>query len=142
MATPGYMPHLTVEHRDTKERIQFKDMSVKDALETVMQRHERGGSERVDTFPPLVFESTCVHLEGSLWLVKLPAPPVPRSVWRNFKGPVVRVVDTFRHTETMEPMVAYDEPATGGCWVRPLLMFMEHVGPDMPRFIPMTGFRG
>jgi hypothetical protein len=74
-----------------------------------------------------------------------PAPePLPPLVatrpgrYRHYKGGLYEVVDTVRHSETLEPMTLYRALYGGqGLWVRPAAMFNEAVeidGVRQPRF--------
>ena len=74
-----------------------------------------------------------------------PAPePLPPLVatrpgrYRHYKGGLYEVVDTVRHSETLEPMTLYRALyGEQGLWVRPAAMFTEEVeidGVRQPRF--------
>ena len=134
MASQGFLPHITLEHQHTHAQQSCVGVTALEALEEQFRRVNPG-----TPVPPVVYEQTCVHLEGWPWFLRLPDPPDPRSLWRHFKGPTIEVIDVARHTETLEPLVVYREGPTGDIWVRPLLMFIEHVEPDVPRFYPMAG---
>ena len=134
MASNGFLPHITLEHQHTHAQQSCVGVTALEALEEQFRRVNPG-----TPVPPVVYEQTCVHLEGWPWFLRLPDPPDPRSLWRHFKGPTIEVIDVARHTETKEPLVVYREHATGQLWVRPLLMFIEHVEPDVPRFFPLAG---
>lgn len=58
--------------------------------------------------------------------------------YRHFKGKEYRVLHLARHSETLEPMVVYQQLyGERGVWVRPLSMFLETVERDgrvMDRF--------
>ena len=58
--------------------------------------------------------------------------------YRHFKGMEYRLIDTAKHSETMEPMVVYQALyGEMGLWVRPAAMWAEHVerdGYSGPRF--------
>lgn len=58
--------------------------------------------------------------------------------YRHFKGKEYRVLSLARHSETLEPMVVYQQLyGEQGIWVRPLDMFLETVerdGETMYRF--------
>lgn len=68
--------------------------------------------------------------------------PDPGTIWRHYRGGWYQVVGIGRHSETLEPMVAYvrtndaEKPRTQ--WYRPLNMWNEHVtdaeGAVVPRF--------
>ena len=68
--------------------------------------------------------------------------PVKKGRYIHFKGNLVEVIGTARHTETLEEFVAYihlgeSEYGKDALWVRPKKMFLENVkkdGKDMPRF--------
>ena len=60
------------------------------------------------------------------------------GIYRHYKGLRYQVIDTARHSETLEPMTLYRALyGEGGLWVRPASMFLECVdtaaGPQ-PRF--------
>ena len=137
MASQGFIPHITLEHRDTHEQVDYTGVSGLGAL-TIHYAKTRGVDEDAPV-PEPVYEQTCVHLDGDEWFLRLPLAPEPGSYWRHFKGSTVQVLDVARHTETLEPLVVYRVGPTGDIWVRPLLMFIEHVEPDVPRFYPMAG---
>lgn len=58
--------------------------------------------------------------------------------YRHFKGREYRVLYTARHSESLEPMVVYQALyGERGIWVRPAVMWDEHVerdGYSGPRF--------
>lgn len=137
MASAGFLPHLTLTHRVTRAEVNYVGMSGLGALAA-----HYALTHAVDEDAPVpepVYEQSCVHLDGDDWFLRLPEAPEPRTLWRHFKGPTIEVIDVGRHTETKEPLVVYREHATGGIWVRPLLMFIEHVEPEVPRFFPLAG---
>jgi hypothetical protein len=68
-------------------------------------------------------------------------PPLiatPPGRYRHYKGGEYEVIDTVRHSETLEPMTLYRALyGQRGLWVRPAAMFGETVqidGIDRPRF--------
>ena len=68
-------------------------------------------------------------------------PPLlvsPPGLYRHYKGNLYEVLDTVRHSETLEPLTLYRALyGEGGLWVRPAAMFMEDVvidGIQQPRF--------
>jgi len=58
-------------------------------------------------------------------------PPIistPPGIYRHYKGGMYEVIDTVRHSETLEPMTLYRALyGDGGLWVRPAGMFDEDV---------------
>ncbi len=62
----------------------------------------------------------------------------PPGLYRHYKGNWYEVVDTVRHSETLEPMTLYRALyGERGLWVRPAAMFAEDVvidGRQQPRF--------
>lgn len=72
----------------------------------------------------------------------LPAlsPCVPPGTYRHYKGGLYQVIDTVRHSETLEPMTLYRALyGQRGLWVRPAAMFLETIefeGQTQPRFSP------
>ncbi len=69
-------------------------------------------------------------------------PPLivtPPGRYRHYKGMEYQVLDTVRHSETLEPMTLYRALyGEQGLWVRPAAMFMEKVtinGQTVPRFL-------
>jgi hypothetical protein len=67
-----------------------------------------------------------------------PMIPTVRGRYRHYKGGLYEVIDTVRHSETLEPMTLY-RALYGECglWVRPAAMFAEEVeidGVRQPRF--------
>jgi hypothetical protein len=73
-------------------------------------------------------------------------PPLiitPPGMYRHYKGGMYEVVDTVRHSETLEPMTLYRALyGAGGLWVRPAAMFLEEVtieGVRQLRFTPVPG---
>lgn len=74
----------------------------------------------------------------------MPNPPLPpltvtrKGRYRHYKGGQYEVIDTVRHSETLEPMTLY-RALYGECglWVRPAAMFTELIwfdGVYQPRF--------
>ena len=69
-------------------------------------------------------------------------PPLPTTaapgLYRHYKGNLYEVIDTVRHSETLEPMTLYRALyGERGLWVRPAVMFLESVevaGVTTPRF--------
>ena len=68
-------------------------------------------------------------------------PPLlctPPGTYRHYKGGMYEVIDTVRHSETLEPMTLYRALyGLRGLWVRPAAMFTETVvidGRAQPRF--------
>ena len=67
-----------------------------------------------------------------------PLIETPPGRYRHYKGLLYDVIDTVRHSETLEPMTLY-RALYGECglWVRPATMFLEEVvidGVRQPRF--------
>lgn len=69
-------------------------------------------------------------------------PPLvitPPGRYRHYKGNLYDVLDTVRHSETLEPMTLYRALyGENGLWVRPAAMFLETVviaGVEQPRFV-------
>jgi hypothetical protein len=58
-------------------------------------------------------------------------PPLvctPTGLYRHYKGNLYQVIDTVRHSETLEPMTLYRALyGAQGLWVRPAAMFEEVV---------------
>ena len=58
-------------------------------------------------------------------------PPLrctPPGLYRHYKGGLYQVIDTVRHSETLEPMTLYRALyGAQGLWVRPSVMFDETV---------------
>jgi hypothetical protein len=49
-------------------------------------------------------------------------------LYRHYKGNLYRVLDTVRHSETLEPLTLYRALyGENGLWVRPAAMFAEQV---------------
>ena len=72
-------------------------------------------------------------------------PPLivtPPGLYRHYKGNLYEVVDTVRHSETLEPLTLYRALyGERGLWVRPAAMFIEEVvvnGIQQPRFAKVT----
>lgn len=66
----------------------------------------------------------------------------PAGLYRHYKGNLYEVIDTARHSETLEPMTLYRALyGERGLWVRPSAMFEEDVvidGVKQPRFTRVT----
>ncbi|MDP3228918.1 MAG: DUF1653 domain-containing protein [Acidovorax sp.] len=66
----------------------------------------------------------------------------PTGLYRHYKGMLYEVIDTVRHSETLEPMTLYRALyGQRGLWVRPAAMFEEQVVIDgvlRPRFEKCT----
>jgi hypothetical protein len=62
----------------------------------------------------------------------------PPGRYRHYKGMEYQVIDTVRHSETLEPMTLYRALyGEQGLWVRPAAMFLEEIevsGKRQPRF--------
>jgi len=72
-------------------------------------------------------------------------PPLivtPNGLYRHYKGGQYEVIDTARHSETLEPMTVYRALyGAHGLWVRPAAMFNEQVlidGVMQPRFVKIN----
>jgi hypothetical protein len=67
-----------------------------------------------------------------------PLVTTPTGRYRHYKGMEYQVLDTVRHSETLEPMTLYRALyGERGLWVRPAAMFLETVvidGGAQPRF--------
>ena len=68
-------------------------------------------------------------------------PPLivtPPGLYRHYKGNLYKVLQTVRHSETLEPLTLYQALyGEHGLWVRPAAMFNEEVvigGVRQPRF--------
>lgn len=63
---------------------------------------------------------------------KLPPLTItPPGRYRHYKGNLYDVIDTVRHSETLEPMTLYRALyGENGLWVRPAAMFLETVVVD------------
>ena len=74
-----------------------------------------------------------------------PLTPTPPGLYRHYKGNLYEVLDTVRHSETLEPMTLYRALyGDFGLWVRPAAMFAEHgsfEGKPQPRFAPQDPAR-
>ena len=73
----------------------------------------------------------------------LPLIVTPPGLYRHYKGNLYEVVDTVRHSETLEPLTLYRALyGEKGLWVRPAAMFMEDVeinGVRQSRFTRVFG---
>ena len=57
-----------------------------------------------------------------------PLVPTPPGRYRHYKGGLYEVIDTVRHSETLEAMTLYRALyGDHGLWVRPAVMFSETV---------------
>ncbi|WP_225781022.1 DUF1653 domain-containing protein [Xenophilus sp. Marseille-Q4582] len=67
-----------------------------------------------------------------------PLVPTAPGRYRHYKGGEYQVLDTVRHSETLEPMTLYRALyGAGGLWVRPAALFNGSVqvgGRLRPRF--------
>ena len=67
----------------------------------------------------------------------------PPGLYRHYQGMLYEVIDTVRHSETLEPMTLYRALyGQRGLWVRPAAMFEEQVlidGVLRPRFEKWEG---
>lgn len=58
--------------------------------------------------------------------------------YRHFKGGEYELISIAKHSETLEPMVVYRALyGEGGLWVRPAVMWTEHIDKETyhgPRF--------
>ena len=54
--------------------------------------------------------------------------PLPRGLYRHYKGKLYELLHTARHSETEEPLAVYRALyGDYGVWVRPLATFAEEV---------------
>ncbi|WP_314252582.1 DUF1653 domain-containing protein [Eikenella halliae] len=54
--------------------------------------------------------------------------PLPRGLYRHYKGKLYELLHTAQHSETEEPLAVYRALyGDYGVWVRPLAMFAEEV---------------
>ena len=69
------------------------------------------------------------------------SPRVPPGLYRHYRGGLYRVIDTVRHSETLEPLTLYQALyGQQGLWVRPAAMFQEMIevgGRQVQRFTPV-----
>lgn len=67
-----------------------------------------------------------------------PLQSTPKGLYRHYRGGLYEVLDTARHSETLEAMTVYRALyGEHGLWVRPAAMFLEQVevgGALQPRF--------
>ena len=57
--------------------------------------------------------------------------PLPRGLYRHYKGKLYELLHTARHSETEEPLAVYRALyGDYGVWVRPLAMFTESVATE------------
>jgi hypothetical protein len=67
-----------------------------------------------------------------------PLLKTPKGFYKHYKGMLYEVVDTVRHSESLEPMTLYRALyGDFGLWVRPAAMFNETVvidGVEQKRF--------
>lgn len=54
----------------------------------------------------------------------------PNSVYKHFKGNIVKVILIAKDTETLEDLVVYKHIDKDEYWVRPLSMFLSKVDKD------------
>lgn len=68
------------------------------------------------------------------------------GLYRHYKGNLYEVIDTVRHSETLEPMTLYRALyGERGLWVRPAAMFGERVvinGTEQQRFSKVSADQG
>ena len=70
--------------------------------------------------------------------------PLPRGLYRHYKGKLYELLHTARHSETEEPLAVYRALyGDYGVWVRPLAMFAEEIETEhgrTPRFALVKPF--
>ena len=70
--------------------------------------------------------------------------PLPRGLYRHYKGKLYELLHTARHSETEEPLAVYRALyGDYGVWVRPLAMFAEEIETEhgrAPRFALVKPF--
>jgi len=60
---------------------------------------------------------------------------IPKGLYKHFKGNIYKILDTAKHSETLEEHVVYvsiDNEAD--LWIRPVSMFLEVIERDGKRF--------
>ena len=64
--------------------------------------------------------------------------PLPKKgIYKHYKQKYYEVLETVRHSETLEELVLYRMLSDSSLWVRPVSMFIEHIemnGQRVPRF--------
>jgi len=60
---------------------------------------------------------------------------IPKGLYKHFKGNIYKVLDTAKHSETLEEHVVYVSMNNETeLWVRPASMFLEVIERDGKRF--------
>jgi len=60
---------------------------------------------------------------------------IPKGLYKHFKGNIYKVLDTAKHSETLEEHVVYVSMNNETeLWIRPASMFLEVVERDGKRF--------
>lgn len=59
----------------------------------------------------------------------------PHALYKHFKGDVYEVLGIAKHSETLEPIVLYQNISYRGIlWARPASMWFDEVAPGVKRF--------
>lgn len=61
-------------------------------------------------------------------------PTIETGLYKHFKGGMYNVIGVGRHSETLEPIVAYTHLGEDDLWFRPYKMFTEIVYANVQRF--------
>jgi len=60
---------------------------------------------------------------------------IPKGLYKHFKGNIYKVLDTAKHSETLEEHVVYVSiNNVTDLWIRPASMFLEVIERDGKRF--------
>ncbi|MBU1126197.1 DUF1653 domain-containing protein, partial [Patescibacteria group bacterium] len=60
---------------------------------------------------------------------------------KHFKGQTYEVIDTAKHSETLEELVIYRNVENGEMWARPVAMFEETVEANGQEFLRFSFLR-
>ncbi|MFH1767150.1 MAG: DUF1653 domain-containing protein [Patescibacteria group bacterium] len=63
------------------------------------------------------------------------------GLYKHFKGQTYEVIDTAKHSETLEELVIYRNVENGEMWARPVAMFEETVEANGQEFLRFSFLR-
>jgi hypothetical protein len=63
--------------------------------------------------------------------------PLPKEIWKHYKGGTYEIISLCSHTETKEVLVIYRSLSFGSVHARPLSVWNETINENTQRFIKL-----